>query len=93
MSEKDWKPEFHNGLYRGDLSDEEWREYEWNYYMGDIMHSRIYRIEKPKYVFWRDGGTTHRVVDNDGVAHCIPAPGQMGCALRWKNISGDNVNW
>lgn len=55
---------------------EEWREYDWG--------NRVYRIEKPVRVYTREGGTTHRVVDADGVVHCVPAPGQFGCVLRWK---------
>lgn len=60
-----------------DLTDvEEWREYDFG--------GRIYRIERPVSVHFRDGGTTHRVVDSDGVVHCVPAPGQNGCVLRWS---------
>ena len=64
-----------------DISHELWREYEW--VSEGVV--RVYRIESPVSLFTRPGGTTHRVVDADGVAHCIPAVGYMGCALRWKN--------
>lgn len=55
---------------------EEWREYDFG--------NRVYRIEKPTKVQFRDGGETHRVTDNAGVVHCVPAPGNGGCVLRWK---------
>lgn len=56
---------------------EEWREYDFG--------GRTYRIENPFKLVVRPGGTTHRVVDHDGVVHCCPAPGQCGCVLRWKS--------
>jgi len=55
---------------------EEWREYDFG--------GRVYRIEKPASVQFRAGGETHRVTDADGIVHCLPAPGQNGCVLRWK---------
>lgn len=55
---------------------EEWREYDFG--------GRVYRINNPISVEFRRGGETHRVVDAEGVAHCVPAPGHLGCALRWK---------
>ena len=55
---------------------EDWREYDFK--------GRVYRIEKPISVGFRPGGETHRVVDSDGVVHCVPAPGYFGCVLRWK---------
>lgn len=59
-----------------DLSTEEWREYDF----GD----RTYRINCPKSLYV--GTTTHRVVDAEGVTHCVPAPGINGCVLRWKAL-------
>lgn len=67
-------------LTQGDLTDEQYREYDWN--------GRTYRINNPVSLFQRPGGTTHRVVDKDGVVHCIPAPGQGDCVLRWKTKRG-----
>ena len=55
---------------------EEWREYDFG--------GRAYRIDKPVSVQFRPGGETHRVTDAEGIVHCVPAPGQNGCALRWK---------
>lgn len=55
---------------------EEWREYDFG--------GRVYRIDNPVSVEFRDGSSTHRVTDANGIVHCVPAPGQMGCALRWK---------
>jgi hypothetical protein len=59
-----------------DLTDELYREYDFN--------GRVYRINSPVKLFIRKGGTTHRVVDADGLVHCAPAPGQGDCVLRWK---------
>jgi hypothetical protein len=55
---------------------EEWREYDFG--------GRVYRIEKPAVVQFRKGGTSHRVTDSEGVVHCVPAPGEQGCVLRWR---------
>lgn len=60
------------------LKTEAWREYDFG--------GRVYRIENPKALYFRDGGTTHRVLDADGKrCHCVPAPGFNGCVLRWQN--------
>jgi hypothetical protein len=61
-----------------DLTCEEWREYDFG--------GRVYRIERPKELQCRPGGSTHRVVGSDGVVHCLPAPGVCGCVLRWKSV-------
>lgn len=55
---------------------EEYREYD--------FEGRIYRIDKPIEVQFRDGGETHRVTDESKIVHCVPAPGVKGCVLRWK---------
>ncbi|HPS41048.1 MAG TPA: hypothetical protein PK040_00490 [Anaerolineaceae bacterium] len=65
-------------LIESDISVEEWREYDFG--------GRVYRIHHPKKLFLRKGGTTHRVVDELGVTHCLPAPGMNGCVLRWKSF-------
>lgn len=59
-----------------DISTEEWREYDFG--------GRVYRIDAPRSLYTRDGGATHRVVDERGVTHCVPAPGHHGCVLRWQ---------
>ena len=64
------------------LMSEVWREYDFG--------GRVYRINDPQYLFISESGTTHRVVDDDGVVHCCPAPGQMGCILRWRSKDKDN---
>lgn len=56
------------------LIGEAWREYD---YQG-----RVYRIDQPVALYI--GTTTHRVVSDDGIVHCVPAPGVQGCVLRWK---------
>lgn len=65
-----------------DITTEEWREYDFVDYEGRL---RTYRITNPLAFYYRIGGTTHRVVDTQGVVHCVSAPGQCGCVLRWKN--------
>lgn len=56
-----------------DLTKEAWREYDFG--------GRVYRIAAPK-LLWI-GTTAHRVLDHDGIVHCVPAVGQHGCVLRW----------
>jgi hypothetical protein len=65
-----------DGLLLKDISHEEWREYEHG--------GQVFRIDSPVALYYREGGTTHRVVDHLGVSHCHPIPGN-GCALRWFN--------
>lgn len=67
-------------LKAGDLTTEAWREYDFG--------GRVYRVENPQALFQRPGGTTHRVLDADGVVHCVPAPGTAGCVLRWRAKDG-----
>ena len=68
-------------LKTSDITCEEWREYEF----GLAAERTAYRIQSPATLYHRPGGTTHRVVDAAGIAHCLPAPGQNGCVLRWKS--------
>lgn len=57
---------------------EDWREY-------DIPgRAAPYRIDNPMCVEFRSDSTTHRVTDSNGIVHCVPAPGHLGCVLRWK---------
>ena len=56
-----------------DLTDEKWREYDFD--------GRVYRINNPEAL--AVGLTTHRVVGDNGIVHCLPAPGFHGCVLRW----------
>jgi hypothetical protein len=67
-------------LIRRPLSLEEWREYDFG--------GRIYRIDRPETLWYRPGGQTHRVLDQEGVVHCVPAPGINGCVLRWRSKEG-----
>ena len=46
----------------------------------------LYTIHNPCTLYYRkNGGTTHRILDSDGVVHVVPAPGRYGCVLRWKS--------
>lgn len=72
------------GLQAADLSAEEWREYEF----GEAHQRVTVRIADPKTMYYRRGGTTHRVVDSEGVVWCVPVPGAFGCVLRWKTKPG-----
>ena len=83
-------------LIKRSIDGELWREYEWDEVKQDrrgTLHrtgERVtYRIINPVLLFIRPGGTTHRVVDSDGVAHCVPSVGLLGCVIRWKNPPGD----
>lgn len=71
-----------------DLSDEAYREYE----MGPVAARFTYRIDNPKQLFYRLGGTTHRVVDAAGLTHCVPAPVEGGTTiLRWQGRSAETA--
>lgn len=62
-----------------DITCELWRSY-------DIPgRDGRYTISNPQKLFIREGGTTHRVLDSEGIVHCVPAPGNCGCILTWKN--------
>ncbi len=68
-------------LLEFDITTEAWREYDW-----PARASMPYRINDPQKLFVRLGGTTHRVVDKDGIVHCVPSVGVNGCVLRWQNF-------
>lgn len=59
-----------------DLTGESYREYDFS--------GRVYRIDNPKTLYYRVGGSTHRVVDANDVVHLVPGPGYRGCAIRWS---------
>lgn len=71
-----------NKMLKYELKSEVWREYDFG--------GRIYRIEYPRDLFISEKGTTHRIVDHSGIVHCCPAPGHMGCVLRWEPKNADN---
>jgi hypothetical protein len=70
------KPNLTAPVYQ-DTRSESWREY----VFGPNHDVIIYRINKPRRLYV--GKTTHRVVDADGITHCVPAPGYHGCVIRW----------
>lgn len=63
-----------------DISNEAWREYDFG--------GRVYRIDLPVSLYI--GTTTHRVVTEDRITHCLPAPGYQGCVLRWTGKDGSD---
>ena len=80
-------------LTKKDISHEIWREYEIALGYADdwgLPAMRIYRIDNPVTLYTRPGGTTHRIVDRDGITHCLPAVGYHGCAIRWYNGEGND---
>ena len=91
MSEKEVKLEKRGEkevkLEKRDISNELWREYEFG--------GTVYHIERPVTLYYRPGGSTHRVEDSTGVVHCVPVPGERGCVLRWKQTeeSGEAVSF
>ena len=90
-----------SSLVKRSIDGETYREYEWNEYIknndGLLVSTGariVYKIINPSMLYIRPGGSTHRVVDAEGVAHCVPAIGIMGCVIRWKNPKGeDPVNF
>lgn len=66
------------GLTLRDISSEAVRQYE-------AAGVGAYTIENPVGLYTRDGGTTHRVVDSNGVVHCVPFPNEGRTVLRWQN--------
>lgn len=71
-----------------DISSEVWREY--SYPDGTPNGTLKYKIHNPVRMFMRAGGTTHRVLDGDGIVHVVPAPGHNGCVLRYRPRDVDN---
>lgn len=70
-----------------DLTVEDYREY------ADLTNGTVYRINNPVALYFREGGTTHRVVDANGVVHCVAyGPGQA-VVLRWKNKGATPVSF
>jgi len=67
------------GMNAYDISEEDYREYDL------VGRSTPYRINAPIALILRNGGTTHRIVDAEGLTHCLPFGGDSGTVLRWKS--------
>lgn len=65
-----------------DLRAERYREY------VKLSTLEVYRIDRPIALYYRDGGSTHRVVDARGMVHCVPFGHDAGFILRWKALEG-----
>lgn len=63
---------------KSDISIEQFREVV-------LQNNTVYRINNPIMLVVRKGGSTHRVVDSDGVVHCYAAPELGKTVIRWKN--------
>lgn len=79
-----------NDMTGKNITSELWREYEWDVTVDGRTERRIYRINRPQLLFTRSGGRTHRVSDIDGIVHCVPGVGVMGCVLRWCPVDPKN---
>lgn len=64
------------------LEVETYREYDFG--------GRVYRIDNPIKLFLKEGSKAHRVLDDKGVIHYVPAPGHFGCILRWLAKDSEN---
>ena len=65
-----------------DISKELWREVE-------TKGLPKYRINNPITLIIRKGGSTHRVVDSEGIVHCYASPETGNSIIRWKNKDGE----
>lgn len=60
-----------------DITDEIYREYDFG--------SRTYRIDKPVALYYSSiNPSTHRIVDSEGIVHCVPFDKKGSTVLRWK---------
>ena len=59
-----------------DISDELWREVH-------LSSGLKLRIDNPATLIIRKGGSTHRVVDSDGVVYCYVAPETGHSYIKW----------
>jgi len=48
-----------------------------------------YRIDHPVTLIIRKGGTTHRVVDENGEVHCYLDPSLGLTVIKWKSKEGE----
>lgn len=81
LIDKDTTPALDSSAYIvSSIVNEEWREVR-------TAHM-TYRIEEPVTLVRRKGGTTHRVIDAQGVVHCYPAPETGISVIKWKAKPG-----
>jgi hypothetical protein len=71
----------HPAYVQADISDEEWRVVVY----PDGSH---YVIPDPVTLIYRKGGSTHRVIDKNGVVHCYAAPETGKSVIQWKAREG-----
>lgn len=66
-----------NKYFVHSTTDELYREY---VFLPD-MH--VYKIAFPIVLIIRAGGTTHRIIDSEGITHCVPF--RPGVVVRWNS--------
>lgn len=53
-----------------------------------------YVIENPQKMYYYNGGSTMRILDNRGEFHLVPAPGYRATIHRWTpRVKGKPVQW
>jgi hypothetical protein len=63
-------------LIVNDLAEETWREYE------NVKTGFLYRIYQPRWLYRKEGGHGHRVVDARGIVHWVPMT--VDTVIRWQ---------
>lgn len=49
----------------------------------DKTHEVAYIIDHPVKLYFRPKGTTHRILDAEGIVHIVPAPGHGTFAIKY----------
>ena len=70
-------------IVQRDLRGEKWREYIWET-TPSSEQNRLVHIGDPQTLFYREGGTTHRILTSNGIVMLVPAPGHFGCYVRYQ---------
>jgi hypothetical protein len=55
---------------------------------GPETHRATWVVRMPVSIFVPDDGRTWRVLDQHGVVHVLPAPGYLGCVVRYEKVPG-----
>jgi hypothetical protein len=60
---------------------EKWRRYEWK---GANDEDYEVTFEAPQEVQFREGGTTHRILNKNNIWYIVPAVGHLGCMVSFE---------